>query len=464
MTTVVTRFPPSPTGYLHIGGARTALFNYLYARQNNGKFVLRIEDTDQARSTQEMTDAILDAMHWLGLDFDEGPFFQSERGDLYNSYVDKLLATGHAYYCSCTPEEVEQMREDARAKGLKPKYNGCCREKNLSPGPGRVVRFKTPLTGKVVFDDIIKGPIAWDVQEMDDFVVRRADGSAIYQMAVVVDDAEMGVTHVIRGDDHQNNTPKQILIYQALGFPLPLFGHVPMILGPDKKKMSKRHGATSVMLYKDMGYLPEAMLSYLVRLGWSHGDDELFTMDELLQKFSLAGLGKSASVFDMDKLNWTNSHFIKTGDVPRLARLLGEIITTTTSFQPDPEYLKAIVPLFQPRAKTLKEMAEQAEFFLHETKTLPYDQSAVDTFLTPETRQHLGALADQMHELTLFDRASLENMAAAYLDQTGLKFKALAQPMRVAITGTTMSPGLFETMEVLGKERTLSRFARAQTL
>lgn len=464
MTTIVTRFPPSPTGYLHIGGARTALFNYLYARKNNGKFVLRIEDTDQARSTQEMTDAILDAMHWLGLDFDEGPYFQSERGDIYNSYVDKLLASGHAYYCSCTPDEVEQMREEARAKGLKPKYNGCCRSKGLGPGPGRVVRFMTPLTGKVIFDDLVKGPIAWDVQEMDDFVVRRADGSAIYQMAVVVDDAEMGVTHVIRGDDHQNNTPKQILIYQALGFPLPLFGHVPMILGPDKKKMSKRHGATSVMLYKEMGYLPEAMLSYLVRLGWSHGDDELFTMDDLLQKFSLEGLGKSASVFDMDKLGWTNSHFIKTGDVPRLARLLGEIITTTTNFQPAQEYLQAIVPLFQPRAKTLKEMAEQAEFFLHEAEALPYDQHAVDKFLTPEIRQHLRILAERMETLASFDQKSLENMVAAYLEECGIKFKALAQPMRVAITGTTMSPGLFETMDVLGKERTLARLYRAVSL
>ena len=356
------------------------------------------------------------------------------------------------------------MRETARANGLKPKYNGKCRKMGLGPGPGRVVRFKTPLTGKVVFDDIIKGPIAWDVQEMDDFVIRRADGSAIYQMAVVVDDAEMGVTHVIRGDDHQNNTPKQILIYQALGFPLPKFGHVPMILGPDKKKMSKRHGATSVMMYKDMGYLPEAMLSYLVRLGWSHGDDELFTRDELLEKFSLEGLGKSASVFDMDKLNWTNSHFIKTGDVPRLAGLLGEIVRQATQFDPAQEYLEAIVPLYQPRAKTLKEMAEQAAFFLHDAGTLPYDGAAVAKFLTPEIREHLAVMASRMEALPAFDHKSLEDMAAAYLEETGLKFKALAQPIRVAITGTTMSPGLFETMEVLGRERTLERFRKALTL
>lgn len=464
MTKIITRFPPSPTGYLHIGGARTALFNYLYARQNGGKFILRIEDTDQARSTQELTDAIIDAMQWLGLDFDEGPYFQSQRGDIYNEYVDKLLETGKAYYCSCTPEEVEEMRETARAAGLKPKYNGKCREMGLGPGPGRVVRFKTPLTGKVVFDDIIKGPIAWDVQEMDDFVIRRADGSAIYQMAVVIDDALMDVTHVVRGDDHQNNTPKQILIYEALGFPLPKFGHVPMILGPDKKKMSKRHGATSVMLYKEMGYLPEAMLSYLVRLGWSHGDDELFTMPELIEKFSLEALGKSASVFDMDKLNWVNSHYIKTGDINRLATLLGELIRSSTAFTPSLEYLEAIVPLYQPRAKTLKEMAEQAAFLLQTTEELNYDHAAVEKFLTPEIREHLRILAERMAALSNFDLKALETVAAAYLDETGLKFKALAQPIRVAITGTTMSPGLFETMEVLGKERTLSRFSRALSL
>lgn len=464
MTKIITRFPPSPTGYLHIGGARTALFNYLYARQNGGKFILRIEDTDQARSTQELTDAIIDAMQWLGLDFDEGPYFQSQRGDIYNEYVDKLLETGKAYYCSCTPEEVEEMRETARAAGLKPKYNGKCREMGLGPGPGRVVRFKTPLTGKVVFDDIIKGPIAWDVQEMDDFVIRRADGSAIYQMAVVVDDALMDVTHVIRGDDHQNNTPKQILIYEALGFPLPKFGHVPMILGSDKKKMSKRHGATSVMLYKEMGYLPEAMLSYLVRLGWSHGDDELFTMPELIEKFSLEALGKSASVFDMDKLNWVNSHYIKTGDISRLATLLDELIRSSTAFTPNLGYLEAIVPLYQPRAKTLKEMAEQATFLLQTTEELNYDHAAVEKFLTPEIREHLRILAERMAALSSFDLKALETVAAAYLDETGLKFKALAQPIRVAITGTTMSPGLFETMEVLGKERTLSRFSRALSL
>lgn len=464
MTKVVTRFPPSPTGYLHIGGARTALFNYLYARQNGGKFVLRIEDTDQARSTSEMTDAIIDAMHWLGLDFDEGPYFQSQRGDIYNSYVDKLLENGKAYYCSCTPEEVEAMRETARQAGLKPKYNGKCRELGLGPGPDRVVRFKTPLTGKVVFDDLVKGPIAWDVQEMDDFVVRRADGSAIYQMAVVVDDALMEVTHVIRGDDHQNNTPKQILIYEALGFPLPKFGHVPMILGPDKKKMSKRHGATSVMMYKDLGYLPEAMLSYLVRLGWSHGDDELFTMDELLEKFSLAGLGKSASVFDMDKLNWTNSHFIKQAEASHLAILVQEILKQTTSFDPEASYVQSIVPLYQTRAKTLLELAEQAAFFFYDPDTLPYDQAAVTKFITPEIKPHLAALAQRMEAIVTFDLENLEKMAGAYLEETGLKFKALAQPIRVAITGSTTSPGLFETMAVLGKERTLARFKRAISL
>ena len=290
MTKVVTRFAPSPTGYLHIGGARTALFNWLWARKNRGEFILRIEDTDLERSREEMTRAILEAMDWLGLDCDQGPYYQSQRMDLYREYIQKLVDTGQAYYCECTPEEVEAMREQARARGLKPKYNGRCREKNLGPGEGRVIRLKAPLTGQTTFNDLIKGPIAVNNEELDDFVLQRADGTPTYNLAVVVDDATMGVTHVLRGDDHINNTPKQILIYKALGIKQPLFGHVPMILGPDKKKLSKRHGATSVMKYREMGFLPEAMINYLVRLGWAYGDEEIFSREELIEKFSLENL------------------------------------------------------------------------------------------------------------------------------------------------------------------------------
>ena len=278
MSDVVTRFAPSPTGHLHIGGARTAIFCWLLARHYGGRFHLRIEDTDLLRSKQEYTDSILASMRWLGLDWDGGLTYQTRRTDLYNSYVDKLLETGHAYWCSCTPEEVEAMREEARQNGLKPRYNGHCRTRDLGPGEGRCVRLKTPLTGKVVFDDMVKGKIAVDVGELDDMVIRRADGMPTYNMAVVVDDHEMGITHVIRGDDHVSNTPRQILIYEALGLPVPRFGHVPMILGPDRQKLSKRHGARAVIEYQKDGLLPQALVSYLVRLGWSHGNQELFSL------------------------------------------------------------------------------------------------------------------------------------------------------------------------------------------
>jgi glutamyl-tRNA synthetase len=461
MQPLVTRFPPSPTGFLHIGGARTALFNWLLARQHNGTFVLRIEDTDRARSTQEMTDAILEGMTWLGMDWDEGPYFQSERTDIYNRYVDQLLETGHAYYCQCTPEEVEAMREKARKEGRKPKYDGTCRERGLGPGPGRVVRFKAPLTGKTVYDDLIKGPVAVDNQELDDFIIRRADGSPIYHMSVVVDDALMKVTHIIRGDDHESNTPKQVLLYKALGFTVPQFGHVPMILGPDKKKLSKRHGATSVMLYKDMGYLPEAMINYLARLGWSHGDQEIFSRDELIRYFSTDHLGKSASVFDMDKLNWLNAHYIKEADPERLASILAWHFERMGHSGLDTNYLKAIVPLYQPRAKTMQEMADQALFFILDSEAIGYDPKAIDKFLQPKDREHLDLLKARFAALDTFDLQSLEGVAAAYLEEQGIKFKAIAQPIRVALTGRTVSPGLFETMEVLGREETLARIKRA---
>jgi glutamyl-tRNA synthetase len=461
MQPLVTRFPPSPTGFLHIGGARTALFNWLLARQHKGTFVLRIEDTDRARSTQEMTDAILEGMTWLGMDWDEGPYFQSERTDIYNKYVDQLLETGHAYYCQCTPEEVDAMREKAREEGRKPKYDGTCRERGLGPGPGRVVRFKAPLTGKTIYHDLIKGSVAVDNQELDDFIIRRADGSPIYHMSVVVDDALMKVTHIIRGDDHESNTPKQVLLYKALGFTVPKFGHVPMILGPDKKKLSKRHGATSVMVYKEMGYLPEAMINYLARLGWSHGDQEIFSREELIEHFSTDHLGKSASVFDMDKLNWLNAHYIKEADPDRLATILAWHFDRMGHSGLDANYLKAIVPLYQPRAKTMQEMADQALFFIIDSEAVEYDPKAVKKFLKPEHREHLANLTTRFADLPSFDQQSLEEVAAAYLEEKEIKFKAIAQPIRVALTGRTVSPGLFETMEVLGKNQTLARIKRA---
>ncbi|MGD9607831.1 MAG: glutamate--tRNA ligase [Desulfovibrionaceae bacterium] len=464
MSTIVTRFAPSPTGYLHIGGARTAIFNWLLARHHGGRFLLRIEDTDLVRSNADMTKSILDAMAWLGLDHDGEITYQSQRFDIYNQYIDKLLDTGHAYWCSCTPEEVEAMREEARQKGLKPKYSGRCREAGLGPGPGRVVRLKAPVSGTTVVDDMVKGSVAFDNAELDDMVLRRPDGSPTYNMAVVVDDATMGVTHIIRGDDHLNNTPRQILIYKALELPLPKFGHVPMILGPDKKKLSKRHGATAVMEYEGEGFLPEAMLNGLVRLGWAHGDQEIFSREELVALFSADNLGSSAAVFDKAKLLWLNAHYIKESPVSRLAVLLNGFLENRGYPTQDLEYLAGVVPLLQPRAQTMVEMADKAECFVVADEALEFDQAAVKKFFTPEVIEHLTKVRDLLAGLDTFDQPSMEAVVQGYLDATGIKFKLLAQPIRIGITGGTASPGLFETMAVMGRHRVLTRLERALAL
>ena len=460
MNTVTTRFAPSPTGYLHIGGARTALFNWLFARKNSGTFILRVEDTDEQRSTPEMTTAILDAMEWLGLDHDQGPFFQSQRKDIYLRYIDKLVQKGNAYYCNCTPDEVEAMRESARQRGLKPKYSGKCRELGKGPGPDMVIRLKAPLEGRTVFNDQVKGPISFDNTELDDFVLQRRDKTPTYNLAVVVDDIEMGVSHILRGDDHVNNTPKQILIYNSLEAVPPLFGHVPMILGPDRKKLSKRHGALSVMAYKEMGFLPEAVVNYLVRLGWSYKDEEIFTLEELIDKFSLENLGSSACVFDAAKLTWLNSHYIREADISRLSAILIEHLEDEL-IPNDQSYLEKIIPLLQPRAGTMQEMAEMSGFFLVEDENLVYDQKATDKFLGPETRSHLAEIASRLEHIDSFDQKTLEQEFGNYINEKDIKFKVIAQPLRVAITGRTASPGLFETMEVLGKDRVLRRLKRA---
>ena len=461
MDQVVTRFPPSPTGHLHIGGARTALFNWLLARSQQGRFVLRIEDTDQERSTPEMTETILEAMRWLGLDWDEGPYYQSQRFDLYHEHIERMLADGRAYYCQCTPDEVEAMRDRAREKGEKPKYDGTCREKGLGPGPGRVVRFKSPLQGETVFSDLLKGTNRVDNRELDDFVIRRADQTPTYNMAVVVDDATMGVNTILRGDDHLSNTPKQVLLYQAMNYPLPGFGHVPMILGPDKKKLSKRHGAMSVLEYRDMGYLPQALNNYLVRLGWSYGDREIFDLKELIDLFSLKNLGKSACVFNPEKLRWVNSQHIKAADVQILAGQL-KVQLERDGFQGlDAGDLEKVVPLLQPRAETMREMAEMARIFVMADEKIEYDPDLVRAFLTQEVRTHLENLVDRFQGLSEFSRQALEDDVRSYLEANGLKFKLLAQPIRVSLTGQKASPGLFETMEVLGQTRVVNRMSRA---
>ncbi|WP_027368837.1 glutamate--tRNA ligase [Desulfocurvibacter africanus] len=462
MKRMVTRFAPSPTGYLHVGGARTAIFNWLLARHNQGRFILRIEDTDRERSTPEATQAILDGMSWLGLDWDE-LHYQSQRAELHNEYIDRMVASGHAYWCSCTPQQVDAMREKATAEGRKPKYDLTCRERGLGPGPGRCVRLKAPLVGSTGWTDLVKGHIAFPNEELDDLVLRRSDGSPIYNVAVVVDDITMGVTTIIRGDDHVSNTPKQILIYQALGAEMPEFGHVPMILGPDKKKLSKRHGATSVVQYQDEGYLPEAMVNYLLRLGWSLGDKEIFSRQEMVELFTTANLGSSPAVFDQKKLNALNAHYIKESAPERLAGLLLPFFAAK-NLAADAAYVARIVPMFQPRAQTLKEMADKAEFFLLDDAALEYDQAAVQKFITEATKPHLAAIREGLAGLPDFSESAVEELLNAYVAEKGVSFKDIAQPLRVALTGKTASPGLHETIAALGRDKVLNRLEQALKL
>ncbi len=460
METIVTRFPPSPTGYLHVGGARTALFNWLYARQNNGKFVLRIEDTDTVRSTQASVDAIFEAMDWLELDWDEGPFFQTQRFELYREYLQKLLDSGAAYYCTCSQQEVAAMRQKAKAEGSKPKYDGRCRQRNLAKSARAVIRFKSPLVGTTVVEDVIKGNIVFRNDEQDDFVICRSDGTPTYNFVVVVDDITMGINTVIRGDDHVMNTPKQILLYRALQSPLPVFGHVPMVLGKDKTRLSKRHGAMSVTAYRDMGYLPDAFINYLARLGWSHGDQEFFTRRELVEKFSLKNIGKSASVFDTNKLTALNADHIRAAAVGQLAARVLPFLRERGYDAADDDYLAGIIGTLHSRSKTLVEMADGAHFYYRDD-VRPYDEKAAKKFLKPETMKLLALLA---HELDVLDNLKEKTQEAAFqrvMNQTGLGFGKIAQPVRVALTGTTVSPGIFEVIEVLGKSRVLARLRAA---
>ncbi len=460
METIVTRFPPSPTGYLHVGGARTALFNWLYARQNHGKFVLRIEDTDTVRSTQASVDAIFEAMRWLELDWDEGPYFQTQRFDLYREYLQKLLDSGDAYYCTCTQQEVEAMRQKAKAEGGKPKYDGHCRERGLPRSDNAVIRFKSPLAGTTVVQDVIKGNIVFQNTEQDDFVVCRSDGTPTYNFVVVVDDITMGINTVIRGDDHVMNTPKQILLYRALQSPLPVFGHVPMVLGKDKTRLSKRHGAMSVTAYRDMGYLPDAFINYLARLGWSHGDQEFFTRQELVEKFSLKNIGKSAGVFDTDKLTALNADHIRATSVRQLAPRVLPFFRDKGYDAADDDYLTGVISSLHTRSKTLVEMADGAHFYYRE-EVRPYDDKAAKKFLKPETAQVLALLAEQLGELDNLAEKTQEGAFKRVMDETGLGFGKIAQPVRVALTGTTVSPGIFEVIEVLGKDRVLARLHTA---
>ncbi len=459
MDKIITRFPPSPTGYLHVGGARTALFNWLYARHMKGKFVLRIEDTDAARSTQASVDAIFEALEWLGIDWDEGPFFQSQRYPIYQEHIDKLIETDGAYYCTCSPEQVESMRAKAKATGEKPKYDGTCRDKGLPKTDNAVVRFKAPLTGTTLLEDVIKGNIAFQNDEIDDFIIARSDGSPTYNFVVVIDDITMHINTIIRGDDHVMNTPKQMLIYQALGAPLPVFGHVPMVLGKDRSRLSKRHGATSVTAYRDMGFLPEAVVNYLVRLGWSHGDQEFFTRDELIEKFSLKNVGRAAGIFDLEKLTALNADHIQATAPETLAELLVPFLKKIGIHVESGEFLVKVVKTLVQRSKTMEEMATAATFYF--TETIAYEEKAARKFLKPDTRQSLHFLMDALSVIDVFTEENLENAFKSVMDKTGLKLGKIAQPVRVALTGKTASPGIFEITEIIGKEKVIRRLKQA---
>ncbi len=465
MSKTVSRFAPSPTGFLHIGGARTALFAWLLARSEGGEFVLRIEDTDRERSTKEAIDAIIDAMSWLGLEHDGEIVFQSKNADRHNQVIDQLIESGHAYYCDCSKEKVDAMRESAMKEGRKPKYDGTCRERNLGPGEDRVVRLKAPQSGSTGFRDMVKGPISVENSELDDMILRRSDGTPTYNLAVVVDDHDMGVTRVLRGDDHVNNTPRQILIYNAMNWDVPEFGHVPMILGPDKKKLSKRHGALSVMEYEKMGYLPEAVINYLARLGWSHGDQELFTREELIKYFNPEGLGNSPSVFDLTKFEWVNSQYMQQADPERIADLVMDFLAREVGEEEaakvDREYVVKVVPLLQPRAKSIVDMLEQSRVFLVDVSHLHYEEKAVKKFLTSEAKAMLEELLVRFEAEEKLTHDSVEAILKGYVTEKGLKFKDVGQPVRTAVSGGAPSPGLYDMLPVLGKAQTVARIKRA---
>ena len=464
LTPIRVRFAPSPTGYLHIGGVRTALFNWLLARQQHGTFILRIEDTDQDRSTAEAIDAIVEGMRWVGLDWDEGPFRQTERMDLYRDHAKKLFDAGHAYWCICTPDELDARRKEAIAKGLPQKYDGRCRERDIREPTGEAaLRFKAPQTGQTVIDDLIKGRVEFDNTVLDDLIILRSNGYPTYNFSVVVDDALMGITHVIRGDDHLTNTPRQVPMFQALGFAVPRFGHLPMILGADKARLSKRHGATSILAYRDMGYLPEAMVNYLARLGWSHGDQEIFTVTEMIEKFSLEHVQKSSAVFNPEKLLWVNAQHIQHGDPARLADVVRPFLEQAgvgaAVKSVEPAWIVQLVIMLRERARTLVEMAAAATPYLMDD--VPPENESAQKLLTPAVAPAMRTLTERFAKLEPFTKEATEAVFKALVEELQMKMGQLAQPVRVALTGRTASPGLFDVVALLGRERTVARLKRA---
>jgi glutamyl-tRNA synthetase len=462
--TVVTRFAPSPTGYLHIGGARTALFSWAYARHTGGKFLLRIEDTDRERSTEDAVQAIYDGLKWLGLDWDGEPTLQFSRAARHAEIAQELLRLGQAYYCYCSPEELATMREEARAKGLPPRYNGMWRDRDPAEAPAGVspvIRIKAPLTGEIVVHDHVQGEVVFKTENLDDFIILRSDSTPTYMLAVVVDDHDMGVTHIIRGDDHLTNAARQIVIYNGMGWDVPEMAHIPLIHGPDGAKLSKRHGALGVGAYRQMGYLPEAMLNYLARLGWSHGDDELFSVEQMVDWFSLEALNKGAARFDFVKLENVNGHYIRQAHPEYL---YGVMLETAKELGRDGDAaglcankatVLAALPELQPRAKTTLELIDLAQF-IYATRPIPLDPTAREQ-LTPDARVMLASITTVLEQLSDWTVSSIDASIRAFAEARGIKLGKIAQPMRAALTGRTISPGIFEVMVLIGKAESLAR-------
>ena len=462
--TIRVRFAPSPTGYLHIGGVRTALFNWLFARHNNGVFILRIEDTDQDRSTDESIQAIIQGMQWLGLDWDEGPYRQTERMQIYKEHVERLLKEDKAYHCYCTSEELEERRKLALSEKRIPKYDGRCREiKDPVPGRQSAIRFKVPLDGETVVDDLVKGRIVFDNAHLDDLIIMRSDGWPTYNFCVVVDDADMNITHVIRGDDHLNNTPRQIQLYKAFEYKTPEFAHLPMILGHDKTRLSKRHGATSVTAYRDMGYLPEALVNYLARLGWSFKDQEVFSIEELIEKFSLEHVGKSASVFNPEKLLWLNSHYITNMDQKEIVSRLRPYLINDGLIREDTvvdeAWMGKVIASLKERCRTLIEFTSAARYFF--TDDAETDPEAAKKFLISGNKGVLEDVLKGMETIPSFSETVIDGLFKEIMANRGIKLGQVAQPVRVALTGRTVSPGIFEVIDILGRDRVIRRIRAA---
>ncbi|MCX5750319.1 MAG: glutamate--tRNA ligase [Candidatus Saganbacteria bacterium] len=476
------RFAPSPTGYLHVGGARTALFNWLFAKHHGGKFILRIEDTDRQRSTEAAIKAIFQGMEWLGMEWDEGPkiggaygpYFQTERLATYKEYIEKLLTTGKAYYCFCTPEELDQQRKEAAERKEAPRYNGKCRkltdqeiETLLKSGKPYVIRFRLPQEGTTVIHDLVKGDVSFENELLDDFVIMKSDGFPTYNFAAVVDDSLMKITHVIRGEDHISNTPRQILLYEALGLPMPQFGHIPMILGTDRSRLSKRHGATSVIEYRDLGYLPEAMVNYLARLGWSHGDQEIFSREQLIELFSLDRVAKTGAIFDTEKLKWLNSLYIRQSLPERIYDLampfLEKAFETYNKLDKEKtgiEYIMKVIQILQDRLVLIADISYLAQYFFDDH--IEYDPQAKEKYFTnPKAKEYLERIKAELEKLSGFTKPEIEAAFKGLAKEMGIKLGEIIHPTRLALTGRSESPGIYDVVEILGKEKVTARLQAA---